>query len=126
VTDIPVTAAYFRALNEQDREQFAACFTEQCELHSPFGSPPVQGRDQVEAGFDSLTNARRSVKIIPKSAYRSGDRIAVLWMADSVNGNGCQPCYEGVSVFEIDGTGRISRLEEYWDARAVEREIAEN
>jgi ketosteroid isomerase-like protein len=125
LADTPVTAVYFRALNEHNRDQFAACFTEKCEVHSPFGTPPVQGRSQVQSEFDSMINVRRSVKIIPKSAYRSGDRIAVLWMADSINGD-CQPCYEGVSVFEIDNSGRISRLEEYWDARAVEREIAES
>ena len=124
MTDTPVTAVYFRALNERDREQFAACFTDQCEVHSPFGTPPVQGRQRVQSEFDAMVNTRHSVKIIPKSAYRSGDRIAVLWMADSISGDS-QSCYEGVSVFEIDDSGRISRLEEYWDARAVERESAD-
>ena len=123
MADTPVTAVYFRALNEHDAELFATCFTDQCEVHSPFGTPPVHGRDRIQAAFQGMREARHSLKIIPKSAYRSGDRIAILWIADSLNGD-CEPCYEGVSVFEIGDGGLISRLEEYWDARAIEREAA--
>jgi steroid Delta-isomerase len=124
VPDTPVTARYFRALNERNSADFTACFTDDCEIHSPFGTPAYTGREAASAMLGSRVQLWDKLKVIPKSAYRSGNRIAVMWMAEGTNANCQQPClFEGVSVFEVNDSGRITRLEEYWDTRAAMREV---
>jgi hypothetical protein len=123
VNNTPVTAAYFRALNERNITMFMACFTGECEAHSPFGETPYRGRANLSKMFSQRTNGWHRLRVIPKSASRSGNRIAVMWMADGTTKSGHCSCFEGVSVFEIDDMGKITRLEEYWDARSVMKQI---
>jgi ketosteroid isomerase-like protein len=122
VTNIPATAAYFRSLNERNITMFMACFAGDCEAHSPFGEPPYKGRTNVSKMLGQRTKCWRRLRVIPKSASRSGNRIAVMWMADGTTQTGKCASFEGVSVFEVDDAGKIMRLEEYWDARAALRE----
>ena len=122
MSEIPVTAVYFRLLNERNQNELAACFTDECEIHSPFGSAPYNGRGSLRNMLHDLTDPWQHLKLIPKSAYRTGDRIAVMWMAEGLGKNGAQVAFEGVSVFQIGSEGRIARLEEYWDVRAALKE----
>lgn len=115
----PVTAAYFRSLNERNITMFMACFTGDCEAHSPFGAPPYQGRPRLSQWFNQRAHMWRRLRVIPKAASRNGNRIAVIWMADGTTHSGAPTSFEGVSVFEVDDRGKIARLEEYWDARAA-------
>lgn len=119
---IPATAAYFKALNERDPDAFADCFTDDCEIHNPFGHRPYRRRSSVGAMLSDLLKPWENLVVIPKSAYRSGNRVAVIWMAEGTGAGGYQAQFEGVTVFELDGAGRITRLEGYWDSRAAEKQ----
>lgn len=120
--ETPVTAAFFRSVNERNLTMFVKCFTDNCEVASPFGEPLVRGRASLAQVLKRRTRPWHKLQIIPKSAYRSGDRIAVMWMAEGTGHGGRKTAFEGVSVFEVDSGGKIARLEEYWDTRATLKE----
>lgn len=119
---VPATAAYFRALNERDPNAFVECFAAKCEAHNPFGERPYHDLDSVRTMFDDLVTPWERLHVIPKSAYRSGNRVAVMWMAEGIGAGGHEAEFEGVTVFELDGAGRIARLEGYWDARSAQKQ----
>lgn len=111
----PVTAAYFRALNERNITMFMNCFTTECEAHSPFGETPYRGHVMMPQMLKHHMKLWKRFHVIPKSASRSGNRIAVVWTAEGTAPCGTESTFEGVSVFEVDGAGKIARLEEFWD-----------
>lgn len=115
----PVTAAYFRALNERNITMFMNCFTSECEVHSPFGEPPYRGRAMMSQMLKHHMKTWQRFRVVPKSASRSGNRIAVIWLAEGMAPGGSQATFEGVSVFEVDPAGKIARLEEFWDRNCV-------
>jgi steroid Delta-isomerase len=119
VSKPPVTAAYFRALNERNITMFMNCFTTECEAHSPFGEPPYRGHAMLPQMLKQHMKLWRRFHVIPKSASRSGNRIAVVWMAEATAQCGSQSIFDGVSVFEVDDKGKIARLEEFWDRHCV-------
>jgi ketosteroid isomerase-like protein len=123
MSDIPSTGAYFQALNSKDQEAFVDCFTPDCEVHNPFGSPAYMGSGALPSLFKALTDPWDKLLVIPKAAYRSGKRVAVLWMAEGQGLGGQKTDFEGVNVFELADDGRIARLEAYWDSRATQKEL---
>ncbi len=125
MSDIPATAAYFKALNERNVEGFVQCFADDCEAHNPFGQPPYKSRDATRMMLADLIAPWERLHVIPKSAYRSGNRVAVIWMAEGSAPGGHQAEFEGVTVFELNEAGKIARLEGYWDSRAALKQIGE-
>jgi ketosteroid isomerase-like protein len=125
MNDLPATAAYFKALNERDEAAFAGCFAENCEAYNPFGLASYQGIDGIQVMFTSLTGTWAELQTIPKSAYTSGNRVAIIWMAEGIGHSGQKAEFEGVTVFELAPSGKIHRLEAYWDSRAAMKQISE-
>ena len=115
----PVTAAYFRALNERNITMFMNCFTAECEAHSPFGETPYRGHAMLPQMLKHNMKQWRRFHIMPKSASRSGNRIAVVWTAEGTAQCGSQSTFDGVSIFEVDSAGKIARLEEFWDRHSI-------
>ena len=123
MSEVPTTGAYFQALNDKDQQTFIACFTPNCEVYNPFGSAPYRGSADLPRLFADLTAPWETLLVIPKSAYRSGSRVAILWMAEGKGTGGQETAFEGVNVFELAEDGRIARLEAYWDARATMKQL---
>jgi steroid delta-isomerase-like uncharacterized protein len=126
MSEVPTTGAYFQALNDKDEKAFSACFAPDCEVHNPFGSPAYKGTPNLPRLFKELTAPWETLLVIPKSAYRSGNRVAILWMAEGKGPGGQETSFEGVNVFELAEDGRIARLEAYWDSRATMKELDED
>lgn len=122
MAQVPSTAAYFKAINDRDCGAFVGCFAAGCEAHHPFGSPPYRG-ESLPSLFDDMLRAWEKLELIPKSAYRSGARVAVVWKAYAVGqGGSAATQFDGVTVFEVNEAGKITRLESYWNTRAASKQ----
>jgi hypothetical protein len=59
----------------------------------------------------------------PAAGYATGDRVAVPWHATATARNGKTAHFAGVNVFTLDGAGKISQLDGYWDFEAMVAQI---
>jgi steroid delta-isomerase len=123
--DIPSTAAYFKALNERNADALTRCFAARWVAHNPFGNPPYRNRGAAHTMLADLTAPWETLQVIPKSAYRSGNRVAIMWMAEGSAPGGHHAEFEGVTVFQLNEAGKITRLEGYWDSRATMKQLGD-
>jgi len=102
-----------------DPAAYTACFTQEAELHEPYGSTPHRGTQGVRAFFSGVSEALSEVRLEPKAIYPAGNRAAVVFHGKGTGKNGKVVDVEGVDVFEFDQSGRITALWAYWDSAAV-------
>lgn len=58
-----------------------------------------------------------------RNVFVAGDRAALEWTTEGTASDGTPVKYDGVSILEIDGGGRISRFCAYFDAGALGRQL---
>lgn len=112
---ISTSDRYFSALKEIDGDAYIACFSEDAEVHDPYGSQPFVGRIGLEKWFHGLDRTWQSFDIEPLNSFTSGDRIAVQWKAEATSKSGKSATFKGINVFTINEDGLIDRQESYWD-----------
>ena len=114
-----VVDRYFAAWRRLDPAAYTSCFTQEAELHEPYGSTPHRGTQGVRAFFSGVSEALSEVRLEPKAIYPAGNRAAVVFHGKGTGKNGKVVDVEGVDVFEFDQSGRITTLWAYWDSAAV-------
>jgi ketosteroid isomerase-like protein len=112
---------YFRAISSLD---YLSCFAANPELQDPYGSRPYQGEEGLGRFFNGLERTWSRISMQPSGYYVSGDRVAVPWSAEGVSHQGKTARFSGVNVFSLNEDGLISRIEGYWDFKAMVAQIS--
>jgi len=115
---------YFQALNQIDRQAFMVCFTDDARVLDPYGAKMVEGNDGLNRWFNSMENTWSEFSIQSGEYYISGDRCAVEWEAKATAKTGKQAAFKGIDVFTIAESGLVTRLEAYWDAAEMMKQIS--
>lgn len=115
---------YFAALNDIDREAYVACFTEDAAVLDPYGGRPLHGVDGLHKFMDGMERTWASFEMTPGELFAAGDRVAVQWSCKAEAGSGKKANFSGINVFTLSEDGRISRLEGYWDFKAMVAQIS--
>lgn len=71
-----------------------------------------------------MERTRSQFSMKPTEFFQSGDRVAVLWVAEATAQSGKTANFSGINVFTIDESGLIGRLEGYWDAATMKSQIS--
>jgi ketosteroid isomerase-like protein len=121
---ISASDRYFAALQKIDRDAYIACFSEDAEVHDPYGSRPFAERSGLEKWFQGLDRTWQSFDIEPLISFTSGDRIAVQWNAEAASKSGKSAVFEGINVFTINEDGLIILQESYWDMSEMIAQIS--
>ena len=114
-TMISATDRYFTAIKDINLDAYIACFSEDAEVHDPYGSRPFLGRNGQEKWFLGLERTWQRFDIEPLISFSSGDRVAIQWKAKAIAKSGKPATFEGINVFTINEDGLIVRQESYWD-----------
>lgn len=115
--------AYRQALNGRDQAAYVACFTEDAVLLDPYGPRALEGVDGLQRFFKGFEQTWATFTMTFAEPHSSGDRVAVAWSVTAVAHNGHDAAFSGINVFTVNADGKISRLEGYWDVRAMLAQI---
>lgn len=122
-TMISASSSYFEALNSMNREAFLACFSQDAEIHDPYGGRPFVGSEGLGKWFAGFQGAWKQFSITHEGTYVCGNRAAVKWNAQGEASNGKRATFSGIDIFTIDNGGLIERMDGYWDAPAMLAQI---
>lgn len=124
MTMVSITDNYFAALNGIDRATYLACFTAEAELLDPYGARPFLGQAGLHKFMDGMERTWQSFQMTPGTAYAAGDRVAIPWTCTATAKSGKTAQFAGINLFTLTADGLISRLEGYWDFRAMVAQIS--
>lgn len=119
---------YFQALNTMDRAAYLACFTQDATVLDPYGGRPLQGREGLNKFMDGIERTWSEFTMTPGELFVVGDRVATSWTTKATAKSGKTAKFAGINVFSLslslDEAGLISRLEGYWDFKAMLAQIS--
>jgi ketosteroid isomerase-like protein len=127
LVDARVEAAvhdYFRTLSARDKHAWIALFDKAAVVHEPVGATPAEGRDGLEQVWQVFTGPFAKLTFDTNEVFYSGSGAAARWSAKAAATTGATTDFSGITVFEVDGEGRIQTVMSYWDPAAVLIELA--
>jgi uncharacterized protein (TIGR02246 family) len=118
-----VVTAYFDALQAMNPEGWVENFAEDASIYDPVGNPPNKARENYQQFFGLLSMAFAKLEISQDFVRVGGNSAAVKWTMQGWGKNGKKGVAEGISVFELDESGKIEKVASYWDDRAMMAQI---
>jgi steroid delta-isomerase len=115
---------YFRALSDIDREAYLACFDENATILDPYGGRPLTGVDGLNKFMDGVERTWDSFSMTPREMIAVADRVAASWSVVATAKSGKSAEFSGINIFTLNEAGKISRLEGYWDFKAMLAQIS--
>lgn len=115
--------AYFAALRAGDRETWLDGFAPDATLADPVNAPPARGRAGLEGFWQQMMGRFQRVELTEGEIFVAGRRAAAGWTGRNTARDGKVATFAGINTFELDDAGKLSRVEGYWDARAMLRQL---
>jgi steroid delta-isomerase len=115
---------YFQALNAMDREAYLACFAQNAIVLDPYGGRPLQGPDGLNKFMAGMERTWSEFTMMPGELFVAGDRVATSWTTKATAKSGKTAEFSGINIFSLDEAGLISRLEGYWNFKAMLAQIS--
>lgn len=115
--------AYFTHLQEMNAAAWSELFTDDAVIYDPVGNPPNNAKENAQKFFGILSMAFAKLQITPDHVFVAGNGAAVKWTMQGLGKSGKQGIAEGISVFEMDASGKIQQVESYWDDAAMMAQI---
>lgn len=111
-----VVTSYFSSLREMDIDRLLELFDEDAISWDPVGSPPLRVRDKSSNYFRALSTIFAKMALSEEEIFVAGSEAAVRWTGVAMLRSKTEEVgFEGVSVFEINDSGRIQSVRSYWD-----------
>ena len=109
------------AVTAGDRDAWLACYADDAVLHDPVGGSPLdpdaaglRGRAALETFWD-LTIAPNQVRFDIDAVHPSGHEAAVVASVSLRLSNDAAVDYDGVFVYAVDDSGRITSVRSFFD-----------
>lgn len=116
---------FFRASQHADAATWAAAFADDGVFHDPVGTPPITGRDAIEAFIAGiLPNFEPFLGLTPHTAHTVGPHTAVSWTGAAVDRTGRPVNWAGINIFELDQHGRIREVKAYFNPDVFQAQLA--
>ncbi len=123
-TTMPTAIERYRlALNSRSRTAYLAAFAPDAVLLDPYGPRMLQGVEGLNKFFDGFERTWGAFEMTFGEAYAAADRIAVTWQVSATAHTGRTAQFAGINVFTVDEAGLLTRLEGYWDFKAMAAQL---
>ncbi|WGV27954.1 nuclear transport factor 2 family protein [Halotia branconii] len=110
-----IVNAYFANFGAMNPEGWVENFAEDALSHDPVGEPPAK----VHEGFRQFIGQLQAVfvKLEPtiEHIFIAGNEAAVKWTMQGTSKSGKVITFEGITIFEINETGKIQTTRAYWN-----------
>jgi hypothetical protein len=114
-----------------EKEKWLALFTADAVVHDPVGPSPhdpegkgSRGREELSSFWDKMIGPS-NLLFIPHKRIVSGPRSAAVTMTGVNYIQGLKTYIEMVAVYTVDGAGKISSLNVYWDLAELAAQLPE-
>ena len=113
-----------QAAMQGKRQDWLALFAEDCHVEDPVGPSPFdpsgqgrRGKAALAAFWDQAIEGARISMEYPKS-YACGSECAFVGRTTNELPDGTRISVETVTIYRVDGAGRIASLRAYWELPA--------
>jgi hypothetical protein len=89
----------------------------------PVGTPPLNVSQDAPKFFDILANFYLSFEITQDYVFIAGNSAAVKWTMQITAKNNKTATAEGISTFEVNEQGKITKALSYWDETAMKAKL---
>lgn len=110
------------AIMNKDRAAWLACFTDDAVLRDPVGGSPLDpeakglvGKDALGRFWDAVVEPAGGFHFHVRDEFVSGTSVARVATVEIERGPGRTLKYDGVFVYDMDGSGRIAHLHGYFE-----------
>lgn len=110
---------YFDNMAAMHAEGWLGIFAEDAVIHDPVGTPPKHVHQDARQFFKVLANVFEKIELSKDNIFFVKDGAAVKWTMRVFAKNGRNVTAEGISVFEINDTGKLQKVSSYWDEAAM-------
>lgn len=118
--------SYFDAIHAMDEDAWISLFDESAQTCDPVGAPPLQGHDALRLFFKSMAGLFVEIRFTQDYVFVSGNGAAVKFGGQGKLKNGQQVNFEGIDVFELNGSGKIQKLSAYWNPDELMKQVTGN
>jgi len=106
---------YFAAIRSGDIPAVVRTFADDAITHDPVGTPANEGHQKIEEFFQTVTAAFKEVGLTEEQVFIAGNSAAVKWTGRGVSKQGRDVKFEGIDIIEVNESGKIQRLNAYWN-----------
>ena len=110
---------YFDNMAAMNAKGWLEIFAEDAVIHDPVGSPPRSVHKNSEQFFKILSNFFKKIELSKDNIFFVKNGAAVKWTMRVATKTDRHVTAEGISIFEMNGVGKIQKVLSYWDEAAM-------
>jgi ketosteroid isomerase-like protein len=110
---------YFDNMAAMNAKGWLEIFAEDAVIHDPVGSPPRFVHKNSEQFFKILSNFFKKIELSKDNIFFVKNGAAVKWTMHVATKTDRHVTAEGISIFEMNGVGKIQKVSSYWDEAAM-------
>ena len=119
-----VVTRFYAALRANDVDTWVSLFAATATARDPVGTHPHRGHDGLRDFLSGVLRQFESFGLTEEEVFCVPGGAAVRWAGSGRGKNGKDVAFRGIDVITIDGEGRITSLDAYWDAAPVMEAIS--
>ena len=117
-----VIDSYFANMGAMNPDEAVKNFAEDALIYDPVGKPPSKVEDYPKL-CEILSMVFDKLEVTKDKVFIAGNGAAVKWSMSATGKNGKVGTAEGISVFDLDDSGKIQQVCSYWDDEAMMAQI---
>jgi ketosteroid isomerase-like protein len=110
---------YFDNIAAMNAKGWLEIFAEDAVVHDPAGTSPKLVHKNSEQFFKILSNSFKEIELSKDDIFFVKNGAAVKWTMQVVTKTDRHVTAEGISIFEMNGVGKIQKVSSYWDDTAM-------
>lgn len=114
---------YFDNMAAMNAKGWLEIFAEDAVIHNPVGNPPKLVHKHSEQFFKILSNLFRKIELSKDNIFFIKNGAAVKWTMQVATKTDQHITAEGISIFEMNGIGKIQKVSSYWDEAAMKTKL---
>jgi ketosteroid isomerase-like protein len=114
-----VIAAYFANIASMNPEGWVENFAEDALSYDPVGEPPAKVHEGFRQFIGQLQAVFEKLEPTTEHIFVAGNEAAVKWTMRGLSKTGKLVTFEGITIFEINATGKIQTTRAYWNPAAM-------
>jgi steroid delta-isomerase len=114
-----IVAAYFVHMGTMNPDGWVEYFAEDALSYDPVGHPPTKVHEGFREFFGQLQVVFEQLEPTTEDVFVAGNEAAVKWTIQGKSKSGKSVAFEGITVFEINESGKIQSTRAYWEPAAM-------
>jgi steroid delta-isomerase len=119
-----VVTRFYAALRANDVDAWVSLFGADSTARDPVGTTPHRGHGGLRDFLSGVLRQFESFGLTEEEVFCVPGGAAVRWSGSGRGKNGKEVAFRGIDVINIDGEGRITSLDAYWDTAPVMEAIS--